>query len=351
MQVYANKLQQHLATQLRPLYLVFGDDDFLRLQALSEIRQAAKQKGFSEREVFQQNAEFRWFELQQSSQNLSLFANQRILELEMPNAAPGQEGAKALQAFIEQQADDTLLILHGPKLKAEQQRSKWFKMLDKHGVFVPVYTPDKTQLHQFIQQRAHYYQLSLDAEAMQLLVNWYEGNLLALDQALAKLALLHLNKQVNANDVHNSADEQSRYDVFALQDALLKGQADAFFHRLQRLFETDGEPAIIHWLLQRECQTLHNAFVNIQGGNSVGEALQSAGVWKSQQQAYQRLLADWNPALSTTIQRLLVRAELALKRDSKEDLATLFSHIGLLLLNPRQAESLSLMEHASENFS
>ncbi|MGX5914478.1 DNA polymerase III subunit delta [Aliidiomarina sp. Khilg15.8] len=348
MQVYANQLQAHLQQGLQSLYLVFGDDDFLRLQALRQIRQCARERGFEERIVLQQNNEFSWQDLSASQQNLSLFASQQLIELELPNAAPGQEGAKVLQQFTQQQAADTLLILHGPKLKAEQQRSKWFKGLDAKGVFVPVYTPEKNQLPGFIQQHARGYQLQLQNEAVQLLADWYEGNLMALDQALHKLALVHADAVIDTQMVQQSAMEQSRFDIFSLQDALLKGQLDAFIHRLQRLMETDAEPAIIHWLLQRECQTLHQAYTQSQQGTPLATVLQKSGVWKSQHGSYQRLLKDWSLQQSERLQQLLWRTELALKRDSGEDLTTLFSHIGLQLLDPQAAASLDFTEHTND---
>lgn len=348
MQVYANQLTAHLQQGLRPLYLVFGDDDFLRLQAVRQIRQCAREQGFDERSVMQQNNEFSWQDLVASQQNLSLFSSQRLIELELPTAAPGQEGAKALQQFTQQQTADTVLILYGPKLKAEQQRSKWFKGLDAQGVFVPVYTPDRTQLPSFIQQHAKAYQLQLQNDAIQLLADWYEGNLLALDQALHKLALLHPNTLIEVQLVQQSAMEQSRFDIFSLQDALLKGQFDTYTHRLQRLMETDAEPAIILWLLQRECQTLHQAYTQIQQGSDAATVLQKSGVWKSQQGSYQRLLHNWNLQQSERLQKLLWRSELALKRDSGENLTTLFTHIGLQLLEPQTAAALDFTEHHND---
>lgn len=348
MQVYANQLTAHLQQDLGPLYLVFGDDDFLRLQAIRQIRQTARERGFEERTVLQQNNEFSWQDLTASQQNLSLFASLRLIELELPNAAPGQEGAKALQNFIQQQSTDTLLLLHGPKLKAEQQRSKWFKSLDAQGVFVPVYTPDKSQLPAFIQQHAKSYQLQLQSDAIQLLCEWYEGNLLALDQALHKLALVHADHPINAHMVQQSAMEQSRFDIFSLQDALLKGQFETYVHRLQRLIETDAEPAIIQWLLQREYHTLHQAYGQIKQGADAASVLQKSGVWKSQQSSYQRLLKNWNLQQSQRLQNLLWRSELALKRDSGEDLTTLFSHIGLQLLQPQAAAQLDFTRHTND---
>ncbi|MCC5880880.1 MAG: DNA polymerase III subunit delta [Idiomarina sp.] len=336
MQVYPNQLAKHLQGPLQAIYLVFGDDDFLRLRALGEIRQRAQQLGFDERQQFNQQQDFSWSDLTASSQNLSLFSSLKIIELEMPTAAPGNDGSKALQAWVENDLPDTLLLIHGPKLKADQQKAKWFKSLTSKGVFIPVYTPDRTQLPGHINQLAHGYQLRLDNEAIVLLTDWFEGNLLALDQALHKLSLHYpatgsALTEITSQHVRDNAELQSRFDIFSLQDPLLNGQFAVFVNRLQRLLETDAEPAIIHWLLQRECNQRHQAYLLIQAGKPLGTALQKQGIWKSQHGAYGRIVQQWNFALHEQLIDLLWRAELAIKRDSGESLATLFCHIGLLL--------------------
>ena len=342
MQVYPNQLAKHLQGPLQPIYLVFGDDDFLRLQALAEIRLRAQALGFAERQQFNQQQDFNWGDLAASTQNLSLFSNLRIIELELPTAAPGNEGSKALQAWVASDTPDTLLIIHGPKLKADQQKAKWFKALTAKGVFVPVYTPERSQLPAHINQLARAYQLTLDSDAMALLTDWFEGNLLALDQALHKLSLHYPAEQgqlvqIDSQRVRDNAELQSRFDIFSLQDPLLNNQFDVYLNRLQRLLETDAEPAIIHWLLQRECNNCHQAFLLVQGGMPMATALQKQGIWKSQHAAYSRQLKHWSFAKHEQLVDLLWRTELALKRDSGEVLSTLFCHIGLILTQAGQS--------------
>lgn len=357
MQVSPNQLAKHLQGPLQPIYLIFGDDDFLRLQALRKIRQQAQVLGFAERQQFNQQQDFSWSDLAASSQNLSLFSSLRIVELEMPAATPGNDGSKALQAWVESDYQDTLLILHGPKLKSAQQQAKWFKALTKKGVFVPVYTPERAQLATHINQLARRYQLALDSDAIALLTDWFEGNLLALDQALHKLSLQfpvnnspaqplsaqqHKPIEISVQQVRDNVELQSRFDVFSLQEPLLNNQFSVYLNRLQRLLETDAEPAIIHWLLQRECNNCHQAFLLVKQGAPVATALQKQGVWKSQHAAYSRQLKAWSFAKHEQLIDLLWRAELALKRDSGEMLSTLFSHIGLILTQPEGSESTTL---------
>lgn len=350
MQVSSNQLTQHLQGPLQPIYLIFGDDDFLRLQALRQIRQHAQALGFAERVQFNQQQDFNWNDLAASSQNLSLFSSLRIVELEMPTATPGNDGSKALQAWVESDYQDTLLILHGPKLKSAQQQAKWFKALTKKGVFIPVYTPQRAQLTTHINQLARHYRLALESDATALLTDWFEGNLLALDQALHKLSLQYPAQAnhpqpiaINVQQVRDNVELQSRFDVFSLQEPLLNKQFSVYLNRLQRLLETDAEPAIIHWLLQRECNNCHQAFLLVEQGTPVATALQKQGIWKSQHAAYSRQLKTWSFTKHEQLVDLLWRAELALKRDSGEVLSTLFSHIGLVLTQPESSKNTTLL--------
>ena len=335
MQVYADKLEQHLKHQLQPLYLIFGDDNYLRLRALRLIRERAGQLGFHERLQFNQQQDFDWAELHSASQNLSLFSERRCIELELPTASPGAEGGKALHAWTQAPPPDILLVVHGPKLKAEQQRSKWFKALEAYGVFVPVYTPEKANLARFVSQLASEYQLSLLPEAVQLLQTWFEGNLLALDQTLQKIALSRSDNErepltVNAPLVRAHAELQSRFDIFSLQEPLLQQNFRLFVQRLQRLIETGAEPALIHWLLQRHCNSLTQAQHLMAAGVPRAQALQKQGIWKQQQSAFSTLLNRWTREHQAQANQLMLHIELALKRDTQQDIVTLFSHLGLL---------------------
>ena len=45
------QLAAHLERELRPLYVVYGDEPLLVIEAADAIRAAARRKGFDEREV------------------------------------------------------------------------------------------------------------------------------------------------------------------------------------------------------------------------------------------------------------------------------------------------------------
>ncbi|MFP3449155.1 hypothetical protein SB765_29955, partial [Pseudomonas sp. SIMBA_067] len=84
---------------------------------------------------------------------------------------------------------DILLICRMAKLTKAQENSAWFKALSTSAVLVPCQTPEQAQLPRWVVNRAKALKLSVDDAAVQLLCYCYEGNLLALAQALERLSL------------------------------------------------------------------------------------------------------------------------------------------------------------------
>lgn len=332
MQLYADRLPGHLKQALAPVYMVFGDEPYLVSECCDLIRKAARQQGFDERQRFTQDKEFSWDSLFNASHTLSLFTSKQIIELELPEAKPGRDGSSALADFANTQAPDQILILFGAHLRKDQQKSKWFQALQKNGVFIPVYTPDRNKLPAFVQQRAEKLGLILDSEATQQLCNWYEGNLLALSQALEKLKLLYPEQRINLEAVEAANEDSSRYDVFSLRDTLLQQKPKAFLHCLQRLLETGTEPVLVHWVLQR----LHFTLIALRQAQRQKQNLQpiwsAENVWPAMQDSYLQLSRKDTPYRNQARIHLLERLEYALKRDSGESAQVLATHIGLLFM-------------------
>ncbi|RUO21205.1 DNA polymerase III subunit delta [Aliidiomarina iranensis] len=348
MQVYAERLANQLKQPLAPIYLVFGDEPFLVSECCDRIRKSARKQGYDERQRFTQDKEFNWDSLFHASHTLSLFTSKQIIELELPEAKPGREGSAALAEYATTQAPDQLLILFGGRLRKDQQKSKWFKALENNGVFVPVYAPDRNKLPAFVQQRAEKLGLAIDMPAIQQLCNWYEGNLLALSQALEKLKLLYPETTIDLDAVTAANEDSSRFDVFALRDALIQQKPKAFLHCLQRLLETGTEPVLIHWVLQ----SLHFTLIKIRKAMRQKQNLQpiwaAENIWQAQQEYYLQLARKDTPYRSQARIHLLERLELALKRDSGESSKVLASHIGLLFMPQlNQLDSLAAFTHSA----
>lgn len=77
-------------TPLKPLYIIHGEEDLLRIEALDTLRAAAKKQGYLNREVYTAENNFDWNELLQSAGSAGLFADLKLLEIHIPNGKPGK---------------------------------------------------------------------------------------------------------------------------------------------------------------------------------------------------------------------------------------------------------------------
>lgn len=351
MQLYPERLPQHLNEQLAPVYLVFGDEPFLVAETCDLIRKAAKQRGFDERQRYVQDKDFYWFQLHEGGQTLSLFSSQQLVELELPEVKLGRDGGKALIDFHQQQSPDQVLLLFGPRLKKEQQNAKWFKALTAKGVFVPIYGPDKAQLPTFIQKRAERLKLPLNQDAIQQLASFYEGNLLALQQSLEKLQLLypHPNNLISLEQVQTAVEDNSRFDLFALRACILAQDYAAFVHCLQRLRETGTDLVLVHWLLTQTHQSMKKVRQAQRNRQNMASIWAAERIWPKDQSAFLQLVQQDTAACAHARNELLQRLELAIKQDSGEDPLTLALHLGLLFFQQGN-RAIGLNTYARDEF-
>lgn len=254
------QLAKHLQGNLAPVYIVSGDDPLLCQEAADTIRQAARQQGFDERQVFSADASFDWGTLLQAGASMSLFAEKRLLELRLPSGKPGDKGAAALMEYCSRPAEDTLLLISLPKLDGSAQKTKWGKALVEGAQtqFIQIWPVDSSQLPQWIRQRLSQAGLSATQDAVELIAARVEGNLLAAAQEIEKLKLMAEDGQITVETVQGAVADSARFDVFGLVDAILNGEPAHALRMLEGLRGEGVEPPVILWALARELRVLAN---------------------------------------------------------------------------------------------
>jgi DNA polymerase-3 subunit delta len=123
--------------------------------------------------------------------------------------------------------------------------------------------------------------LDPDREAVLLLADRVEGNLLAANQEIEKLRLLLGEGKVSSSDVEDAVADSSRFDVYKLADAAVAGEAARAIRMLGSLKAEGVEPVIVVWALTRELRTLARVAGSVQAGADLGQALHRAGVWRN----------------------------------------------------------------------
>lgn len=296
MKLNATQLQRQLAKELAPVYVVSGDDPLLTGESADLIRSACRTAGSEERLVFHIDRSFDWGQLREAGNSLSLFAQQRVVELRIPGGKPGDEGAKALLAWLDDPPPDTTLLISLPRLDGSTQRSKWAKALidHQHSRFVQVWPIDAHQLPEWMRSRLAAAGLHASPDALDLLSTRVEGNLLAAAQEIEKLKLFCESGQLDLETVQQVVADSARFDIFKLTDALLQGDAQHALRILQGLRGEGVEAAVILWAISRELRSLHSM------AHELGRGIPQDKVFSSQRPP---IWDKRKPLLSRALQR------------------------------------------------
>jgi DNA polymerase-3 subunit delta len=257
MAIASEDLPRHLSSGLMPLYVVFGDALLLAIEAADSIRTAARAAGFAERETFIAEQHFKWDELRNSAQSLSLFSSRKVIDLRIPSGKPGVEGGKALQDFAANSSSDVLTLITLPKLDWTVQKSQWFAALERHGVMVSADDIPRSALPRWIAERLKRQGQSTDEATLEFLTDRCEGNLLAAFQEIQKLALLFPVGQLSFEQVKNAVMDVARYDIFKLSEAMLNGNAARFARILDGLRAEGTATVLVRWV--RSCKRCNAA--------------------------------------------------------------------------------------------
>lgn len=331
-----NQFAAQLAKPLPPVMVLAGEEPLLIQEALDAVRAAAKKQGYSERVTLNVEPGFKWQQVFDECASMSLFASQRVVEVRMPKgpnghkrgkAAEGEEeeagedapsgksedGTKALVALAQKPSRDTLLLFVIDPLDYKGRQSAWYQALDAAGVSMYAEAVKPEQLPGFIGERAAQLRLQLHPEAVQVLAERTEGNLLACVQDLEKLALLFPNQQVSAEELLKSVADSSRFEAFDLIDKMLAGDAPGAAHALARLREEGVNALAVQGPLAYALRTWAVAGAAYAKSKDVGSACAQAKLFGVRARPYEAALRRSRGFSPSTALARLAKVDQAVK--------------------------------------
>ena len=299
MRLVPETLARALGQGLAPAWLVAGDEPLLVGEATDAIRARARGAGYSGRDVLFVERGFDWGRFGGELSARSLFDERRILELRLPQPKPGIEGSKALVAALEQPAPDVLLLVVTDRIEWADRSSAWVKAFEAHGACVDAEQLGPEQLPGWVEARMRRLGLEPEPEAVQLLADRCEGNLVAAHQEIERLHLLAGPGPVSLATVTDAVSDSARFNVFQLSEALLAGDAVRVVRMLDGLKAEGEEPTLVLWCLAEELRSLlqwspnptHGARRLFRGGRRRKELLRGAAQRVPRAQALELLTA------------------------------------------------------------
>ena len=298
MKLAIEDLPFHLKKGLHPLYVIHGAALLLSIEAADAIRAAARHEGCSEREVLIADTGFKWAELRNSAQGMSLFSTRKLLDLRIPTGKPGVEGAQALLEYCQQLNNDTVTLISLPRLDSSTMKSKWFSALAEQGVVIAADEIALNELPLWIATRLKRQNQTVDTDTLTFLSQRVEGNLLAAFQEIQKLALLFPEGHLSFEQVKDAVMDVARYDVFKLSEAMLAGDATRYVHILEGLRAEGTATVLILWALAEDIRTMAKVSRAMQQSGNLAGALRDARVWGGRQKLVERAIRRFTPAFA-----------------------------------------------------
>ena len=335
--IYANQLARALKP-VQPCYCLTGADPFLVQESAALIRQSLIQQGFEQRQVFtlESPSSFDWEGFHQTLYAPSLFAEKTIVEWVWPASKLTEKMFQPCLPF--KPNHQVCVIIRAGYLSKTQLNAKWFKAFMGDSVIVQHWTASGQDLVTWTQQRAKHHKLSLTPQAAQLLANHYEGRLYGIEQLLMKVALFPHTGHVDTDTIMHHMDEQSSFDVFALQHAILSQSPEKVLSVLNHLKHMKVEMTLVLWCLHR---LLHTALQShTQSKHHDSQWLKGQGIWPKEQ----ALFNQWFATLTETSVRHMLQSLADIDHQHKTgQVAQAWQHVCQLCLI-----SISALPHVCE---
>jgi len=272
MKVYPEQLQDYLQKQknMPPVFLISGDEPLQMMEAADQIRQSVKAAGFTERDIINADAQYDWRSLQGTSNSLSLFSEKTLIDLTVVTKSPGNSGSTALRDYMKNPPRDKVLLIQTAKLAGNARNSAWVKAIEKVGAHMQVWELSLAQTMAWVSKRMRAQGMRPTGDAVRLLTERVEGNLLAALQEINKLSLLQksdINENViDEEQVLAAVSDSSRYSIFDFSNAVMMGDARRIQHIHHNLKEEGVPIQLILWTLSDLSRQLYNASFNLRGG-------------------------------------------------------------------------------------
>ena len=335
MQLKGEQLAAHLERELKPVYVVYGDEPLLVIEAANAIRAAARRNGFDERNVLTAISGFNWVELHHAAGNMSLFGGRTLIDLRIPTGKPGRDGSAAIQDYCANPSPDSLLLVTLPGLDWAEEKAAWLKALTEAGVAVKLIPPNLAELPSWIAGRLRRQKQSADTDGLRFIAERVEGNLLAAHQEILKLGLLYPAGEISLSQVQEAVLNVARYDLDGLREALLAGDVARLTRTLDGLQQEGEAPPLVLWAMTEEVRALAQVKAGQAQGQSVDSLLKDARVWGARQSLFKRALQRVDSAQANASLAHAARIDRMIKGASGGgDVWSEFLRLGLKLNTP-----------------
>lgn len=329
-----------------PLCVVFGDEAFLKRQALRALRRlvVAEQDAEFGAQVFE-GANARWADVLEELSTQPMFGGKRLVVVQQADAFVSQNRA-LLEEYAARPRSNAVLVLEVQNWPAT---TRLYKMLDAQGLQIDCRALRPAEVPGWLAAWARQeHGVRLSSAAASALLEMLGPELGLLDQELAKLAVsAGRGGSVDADLVREMAAWRAR-TVWDMLDAALEGDLPTALAELDRLLLAGETPVGLLAQMGASLRRLAAATATVVAAEKAGrkmplrEALRAAGVNAYYLEKTERQLRRLGRQRGQALLGWLLEADLALKGGSQLHpriiLETLLVRIGTPSRAPAQGK-------------
>lgn len=322
--------------------VVFGDEDFLRRQALDAVRHWLLPKEDDEIAFSSHSGEQSPLAtIVDELATRSFFGDPRVVLVEAADAFISQH-RKSLERIVEKSTSSGVLILEAV---AWPSNTNLFKLVEEHGLAIDCGSPKPWHVAAWCSNwsKARYGK-ALDSDAAGWLVELVGTSLGQLDQEISKLAsFVGDNKSIDAAAVDRLVAGSRVETAFKLLDLVLETKIGQAMEYLDRQLLAGESPVGILAMITAQLRRLTRAARDTELGHSTPDALRRAGIPPFAIEKSRAQLNHFGRDRMNAMYRRLLRADLDLKGGSGLPQRAILERLFLDLARPKQSGSPSVV--------
>ncbi len=269
-------LEDDRETPLKPIYVVYGDEDFLKRQVLLKLRQRCfgdDEESLGWSLLAGEKADFA--EVRDELSTLGFLSEHRLVQIDQADGFVTKFRAQ-LEKYVTDPSARGILVLD---VKTWLSSTRLAKLIPTNATLV-CKAPQAYKLPDWCARWArssHGKQMS--TAAAKLLVELIGAEMGLLDQELAKLtAYVGSASKIEADDVDRLVGNSRTESTWKIFDFIGSGRMDEALHLLDKLLDQGEEPLKVLGAFSSQLRRLAQAAELSTQGLGLGEALAQAGI-------------------------------------------------------------------------
>jgi DNA polymerase III subunit delta len=315
-----------------PIYVLHGDEDFLKRQVLAGIRKRSLEAesdsfGLS----FYSGDKITFAEIRDELETLPFAGSRRLVVVE--GADPFVTAARTLlEKYFSQPAATGTLVLD---VKTWRSDTKLAKLLKDNATIVCKAIPAYRLPSWCVKWMAAQHGKRLSPDAADLLVELVGTDMGQLDQEMCKLAIyVGSANQVDAKDVDKIIGRGRVENMWKIFDAIGSGQTGTALAILDRLFEQGEEPLRILGAFSMQLRRLAQVARRSRQGQPLVRAMSEAGVPHFAQKGCELQLKHLGQERAEQLYDWLLEVDVSLKSTTHLPARTLLERLVVRLARP-----------------